>query len=208
VAVVTTYSSLITAVQDYCARGDVASFAPNWVQNFEEKFYRQPKNFGPWMEETLNSTIASNVIPLPAGYVGLKYAYINGAPSSRLERASLDQVLGTYPRGSGTGVPRWICRERNNLIFGPEPDSTYTVKGVYWSKPTAMRSYGGDAATHWLIQNAPDLCIYGALIEAEPFLKNDARVRLWSELYSAALKDYRDLFYEEENGSMSQEVLA
>lgn len=207
-AVTTSYTTLLTTVQDYLARSDLATFAPNFVQNFEEKFYRQPMNFGRWMETALNGTIASNVLALPTGYLGLKYAYVDGSPSSRLERVSLDQLIGRYRRGGDTGRPMWIAREVGNFIFGPVPDSDYTIKGVYWQKPTAMRDYASDAAAHWLIVNAPDLCLYGALLEAEPFVKNDARFPMWKTLYDLALKDYRDFFREEESGQNSMEVMA
>ncbi len=211
-AVVTSYSTLLTAVQDYLARSDLSTFAPNFVQNWEERFYRQPKNFGRWMETALSSAISSSVVAVPAAYLGLKYAYVNGSPSSRLDRVSLNQLYGTYPRGSDTGLPRWISRDVGNFVFGPAPDSTYTIKGVYWAKPTVMRSYttgGADAAAHWIIVNAPDLAIYGALLEAESFIKNDPRLLMWREFYTQALQDYRDLHKEEDfSGSPVQEVLA
>lgn len=207
-AVITSYTTLLTAVQDYIAR-DLSTFAPNFVQNWEEKFYRQPKNFGRWMETALSSAIASSVLAVPSAYLGLKYAYVNGSPSSRLDRVSLNQLYGTYPRGGDTGLPRWISRDVSNFVFGPAPDSTYTIKGVYWSKPTLLRSFAGDAAAHWLIVNAPDLVLFGALLQAEPFVKNDPRLPMWRDLYNDALKDYRDLHRDEDqSGSPSQEVLA
>lgn len=205
-AVVTSYTTLVTAVQDYLARSDLSTFVPNFIQNFETRFYRQPKNFGGWMETSLSSAIASSVITVPSNYLGLKVAYVNGSPSSRLEWVSLNQLYGTYPRGGATGIPQWISRDGASFVFGPEPDSAYTIKGTYWAKPTALRSYSGDAAAHWLIVNAPDLLLYGALAEAETFTKNDPRVALWKGLYSDALKEYRDLW--DENTQSSQEVLA
>ncbi len=208
-AIITSYSTLLTAVQDYLARGDLASFAPNFVQNWEEKFYRQPKNFGRWMETALNATIASSVIAVPTGYLQMKYAYVNGSPASRLDRVSLNQLYGTYPRGSGTGVPVWYARDVETFAFGPAPDSAYNIRGVYWAKPTLMRSFASDASAHWIIVNAPDLALYGALIEAQPFIKNDARLQIWQGFYDTALKNYRDLFKEEDvSGSPIQEVLA
>jgi hypothetical protein len=62
---------------------------------------------------------------------------------------------------------------------------------------------------HWLIVNAPDLPLYGALLEAQPFILSDARVPLWGSLYESALEAYRDLHMtEDESGSPIQEVLA
>lgn len=208
-AVISGYASLQTAVIDWLARSDLTNYVPNFVQNWEERFYRQPKNFGRWMEAALSTPIASSVLAVPADYLGLKYAYVSGSPSSRLDRVSLNQLYGTYPRGGDTGLPRWISRDTTNFVFGPAPDSTYTIKGVYWAKPTLMRSFSADAAAHWIVVNAPDLALYGALCESAPFLRNDARLATWKDLYSEALQDYRELHWEEDNsGSPVQEVLA
>jgi len=209
VALITTYTSLQTEVGNWLAKSNLTADIPALIQMWEERFYRQPKNFGRWMETSLSSTIASNVIAVPSAYLGLKYAYINGSPSSKLDRVSLNQLYGTYPRGGDTGLPVWISRDTTNFVFGPLPDSDYTVNGVYWAKPTLLRSFAGDAAAHWLIVNAPDLVLYGTLLEAQPFLMNDKRIPVWKEFYREALQDYRDLHKEEDfSGSPVQEVLA
>lgn len=208
-AVITGYASLQTAVTDYLARSNLSTFVPNFIQNWEEKFYRQPLNFGPWMETALSSPIASSVIARPSGYLAMKYAYVDGNPASRLDRVSLNQLYGTYPRGGSTGRPRWFARDAENFVFGPAPDSTYTIKGTYWAKPVLMRSFAADAAAHWIIVNAPDLPLYGALLEAQPFLMNDKRIPTWDGFYKQALQNYRDLNREEDvSGSPVQEVLA
>lgn len=208
-AVITGYASLQTAVTDYLAKSNLSTFVPNFIQNWEEKFLRQPKNFGRWMETSLNSAIASSVLAVPSAYLGLKYAYVDGSPASRLDRVSLNQLYGTYPRGGDSARPRWISRDTSNFVFGPIPDSDYTIKGVYWAKPTLIRSFASDAAAHWIIVNAPDLALYGALIEAQPFLQNDKRIPTWQGFYDRALQNYRDLHKEEDvSGSPVQEVLA
>ena len=208
-AVITGYASLQTAVTDYLAKSNLTTWVPNFVQNWEEKFYRQPKNFGSWMEASLSSAIASSVIAVPTGYLAMKYAYVDGSPASRLDRVSLNQLYGRYPRGNGTGLPVWYARDGANFVFGPAPDDDYTIKGTYWAKPTLLRSFASDAAAHWIIVNAPDLALYGALLEAQPFLMNDKRIPTWQGFYDTALKNYRDLFREEDvSGSPIQEVLA
>jgi hypothetical protein len=195
-------------VQTYLARGDLASDVPGFIQNWEERFYRQPLNHGRWMEQPLSAVITGGVIPVPNDYLNLKNIYLNGSPSSRLEFVSLEQLLGMYPRGDGTGIPLRVARERTNFIFGPEADSGYTIKGTYWGKPTLLRNYASDAAAHWIIVNAPDLPLYGALLEAEPFLKNDSRLVVWKSFYDSALHDYRDLMDAESHTMVAFEVLA
>lgn len=207
-AVISSYSTLQTAVADWMAKGNLNSFIPNFIQNWEEKFYRQPKNYGRWMETSFSLTIASNVIAVPADYLNLKYSYVSGSPSARLDRVSLNQLYGKFPRGGAPGFPEWISRDATNFVFGPEPDGDYTIKGVYYAKPTLIRNFASDAAAHFIIVNAPDLVLYGALLEAEAFIKNDGRLQIWQSFYDRALENYRDLFWMEENsGSPVQEVL-
>jgi hypothetical protein len=207
VAVVTSYSSLIASVQTYLARGDLATHAPGFVQNWESSFYRQPKNHGSWMEAQLSQAIASNVIAVPSDFLNLKVAYIGTAPAARLEYVSTEQLYGRFPRGSWQSVPEWMSRDRTSFVFGPEPDSNYTVSGTYWARPVNMRVAVNDAEDHWIILYAPDLALYGALLAAEPFLKNDNRIAVWQSFYAQALKDYRDLMEAEKHTMPGQEVL-
>lgn len=191
-AVVSSYSTLLTAVADYLARSNLTSFVPNYVQNFEEKFLRQPRNFGKWMESSLNAAV-STTAACPTDFLALKIAYLDGQPRPPLNVYSIEQLYQAYPRGSGGGTPRFIARNGANFEFGPVPSGTFTLLGTYYAKPTLLRSYASDAAAHWLIVNAPDLLLYGALLEAMPFIKNDDRLPMWQQLYADALRDYRDL---------------
>lgn len=207
-ALVTTYTSLQTAVGDWLARGDLTGSIPGFIQNWEEAFYRQPKNFGRFMEASFAGTIASSVLAVPTDYLGLKYAYVNTTPATRLDRVSLNQLYGTYPRNSTTALPRWIARDLTNFVFGPAPDSTYAIAGVYYAKPLTLRAAATDASAHWIILNAPDLALYGSLLAATPYLQNDKRIPTWQAMYGQALQEYRQLNRDEDlSGSPVQEVL-
>lgn len=189
-AVITTYTTLLTAVGDYLARSDLSTFTPNFVQNWEERFLREPENWGSWMETALSVAIASDVAAVPSGYLALKVGYISGQNSTPLKRISLDQLYQRFPRAGGSGgTPAYIARNGSNFEFGPMGSGT--LVGTYWAKPTVLRSFASDAAAHFLIVNAPDLVLYGALIEAEPFIKNDVRLQTWSNLYQVALSAYQ-----------------
>lgn len=208
-AVVTSYSTLQTAVSDYLARSDLSTFVPGFIQGWESDFYREPKNFGRWMEVSDDPVIAASIITVPADYLGLKYAYVSGSPSSRLDRVSLNQLYGRYPRGSGTGIPVWISREGATFVFGPPPDSDYTIHRVYWGKPTLLRNAGTDASGHFIITDCPDLALFGSLLQAVPFIKDDDRIVIWQGMHDRALQSYRHLMRDEDTmGSPSFEVLA
>lgn len=191
-AVVSSYTTLLTAVADWIGRSDLTTFIPNFVQNWEERFYRQPRNQGPWMESSSLSVSFSSTAAIPTDFLALRTAYLSGQSRQALIWSSLEQLYAKYPRSASSGIPAWISRDGANFVFGPVPNSTFTLNGNYLAKPVLLRSFASDAAAHYLVVNAPDLLIYGALCEAEPFLKNDDRLPLWKTLYTEALTDYRD----------------
>lgn len=205
-AVITSYTTLLTATGDYLARSDLTTFLPNFVQNFEERFFRDSQNWGSWMESALSVTLANNVAALPTDYLGLRVANFSGYRA--LKRVTLEQLYDRYPRGQGTaGIATHIARNGSNLVFGPETQSG-TLVGVYYAKPTVLRSFSGDAAAHYLIVNAPDLLLYGALLEAQPFIKKDERIPVWAAAYDTAVMAYRDRLMAENSSGASPFAVA
>jgi hypothetical protein len=187
-AVITSYSTLLTAVADWVARSDLTSYIPGFVQNWEEEFYNDPDNWGAWMETTLSVSISSGVAAVPSDYLGLKIAYISGQTSAPLKRISLDQLYQRYPRSLGTGQAVYISRNGTNFEFGPEA-SDGTLTGTYYAKPTLLRD--DSDGINYLITHEPHLCLYGSMAQAELFVKNDKRNPVWEPKYAAALMAYR-----------------
>jgi hypothetical protein len=206
-AVITNYTTLQTAIADNLARSDLTSFLPNFTQQWEERFYRTSQNWGSWMESALNATITNGVAPVPTDYLGLKVAYISGQRSPPLKRIGLEQLYQRYPRAGGTGVPAYIARNGSNFEFGPIAGSSGNLVGTYYAKPTVLRT--DSDGINWLITNAPDLCLYGSLLEAEVFIKHDERLLTWKAFYDSALDAYRTQMREEDySGSAPNTVVA
>jgi hypothetical protein len=204
-AVISSYTTLLAEVASWLARTDLTSAIPGFIQNFEERFYRNPKNYGQWMHGSLNVSFSSTAT-VPSDFLALRVAYLNGQSNQPLVQSSLEQVLSAYPRTS-SGQPKWIARDGSTFVFGPVPSATYTLNGVYYAKPVVLRSFGSDAAAHYLIVNAPDLLLYGALMEATPYIKGDARLPMWQAKWDEALGDYRALIKAQNVGLGSLQTL-
>lgn len=190
-ALVTGYASLQTSIANYLARGDLTADIPGFIQNWEERFYRNPKNYGPWMEAAYSTAMSAGVSAVPTGFLGWKLVYLSMSPTRRLKPVSLSQLYDEYPRSGTKSIPAVIARNGSNFEYGPNPSSDYTVGGSYYLKPTLLRSFASDAAAHYLVVNAPDLLVYGALLEAMPFIKDDERTVIWAQAYQMALDEYR-----------------
>jgi hypothetical protein len=55
---------------------------------------------------------------------------------------------------------------------------------LYYAKPPVLSSTN---PSNVFMANCPDALLYGALLEAEPYLMNDARLAVWTQLYSSAV---------------------
>lgn len=180
-AIITDYSTLKTAVADYLARSDLTGFIPNFVQNCESKIYKNLRIRA--METALSGTIASGVLAVPSAFVELKYAYVNTSPIQPLDWVPPEMIYARHPVRSGSAeIPRDISVEATNFIFGPYPGN-YAIAGIYYARLTALSDSN---TTNWFTTNAPDLLLYGSLMEAEPFLKNDRRIEVWGTFYRLA----------------------
>jgi len=186
-ALITDYATLDTAVDDYLARSDLSTFVPNFIQNCESKLYKSLRIRT--METVLSGTIASGVLAVPSDYLELKYAYVNVAPTRWLERVPPERIYRDHATRSGASYPRMIAREATNFIFGPYPGA-HAIAGIYYARLTVLDASSN--TTNWFTTNAPDLLLYGSLLEAEPFLKNDARLPLWKSMYDWAFKNVQD----------------
>ena len=90
---------------------------------------------------------------------------------------------------SATGKPYYftmIGGSTNQLEVLPSPDSTYTSSIVYYTRIAALSD---SATSNWLLAAHPDIYLFGTLVEAEPYLKNDERMPMWTARLDKALND-------------------
>lgn len=180
-ALITDHATLTTAVGDYLARSDLSGFIPNFIQNGENKLYRRLRLRA--MEETLSGTISSGTLAVPSDYRELKFANITTSPYVSLERKTAEWIYATYPVRSGAEIPKYIGRQGDTFIFGPYPGD-YTISGIYYKRLTALSASN---TTNWFTTYAPELLLYAALLEAQPFLMNDKRIPVWQSALADAI---------------------
>jgi hypothetical protein len=179
---ISTFTQLSTSVSNWLHRADLTAVVEDFIMAGEWKINRLLRIRA--MEADLSVAISSGVAALPSDYVQLKYAYIDGTPTQPLQRKTAQWIGENYPTRSSSGKPLYIGRQGSNFVFGPYPDSAYTVAGVYY---TRLDPLSGANETNWFTANAPDLLLYAALCEAAPYLKNDIRIAVWQAKFTEAL---------------------
>lgn len=181
-----TYNDLLTQAANWLHRSDLTSNIPDFVTLAESKINKALRVRQ--METTTASTIASGVIAVPSNYIGLKDAYISStSPYGPLTRKTAEFIYDKYPYRVADKQPVYIGREGNNFIFGPYPDSNYTVTLVYYNRLAAL-----SGTTNTVYTSYPGLWLFGTLAESAPFIKDDKRVQIWQLKFKELLEAVQD----------------
>lgn len=175
---IASYSDLKTSIANFLHRADLTSMIPEFIVDAEARIYRELRIRA--METALSSAIASGTIAVPSGFLEMKFCYADGSAAQKLERKDAEWIYTNYPTRSASGKPVFFAREAETFIFGPYPDSTYTIKGIYYKRLAALSDSN---TTNWFITDAPDLLRYAALCEAAPYMKDDKRIPVWEAKY-------------------------
>jgi hypothetical protein len=175
-AVITNLATLKTEIANVLHRSDLTADIPFFIQMGEFRIYRDLRVRQ--METALSTAISSGVIAIPSGYREMKFAYVNATPVGKLQRKDAEWIYQNYPTRASDGQPKFFATEGGNFIFGPYPDSTYTIKGVYYKQLDLLTD------TNWLTSDVPDLIYYASLCEAAPWLRDEARIPIWEGRYN------------------------
>ena len=127
----------------------------------------------------LRLTDSAGAVPLPARFLGLRRAYIDAENAEKIKYYSPEDFF-TRRFTDQTARPKAFTIEGDNIVFAPLSDAGYTVRMLYWKKFAALSA---DGDTNWLFSNARGLLLYGALLEASPYLEDDARTLTWAAMY-------------------------
>lgn len=191
------YASLQSAITEYLARDqDLALLAriPTFIQLAEAKFNRQL--FVRQMER--RSTAVVNLastepefISLPADFQSMRRMRLSGvAGKPGLEfRAGVQLDEYRFGIANVAGQPRYFTVFGDEIELAPTPDNAYTIEMVYRRNIPPLATND----PNWLLTLAPDLYLYGALLETAPYIKEDGRIQTWGAGLSAALNDLNNL---------------
>jgi hypothetical protein len=180
-----TFAGLKATIADYLNRDDLTAIIPSFITIAEAKFNRKLRTRQ--MIKRANGQIETAFFAYPADWLQAKEFQLNTNPIVRLQfvtEAYGDELKAN--RYVSIGQPAYYTITGTQLEFIPAPDSTYSAELTYYAKIPAL----SDANTsNWLLAYAPDLYLYGALLEAAPYLKDDERLAVWSQMYINSLGD-------------------
>jgi hypothetical protein len=178
------YSDIKTSVANYLGRSDLTSVIPDFITLAEIRLARQLRLRQMLETATLPTTGGTSTITLPANFLSIRDIYIDQNPRRSLSYLS-PSAFTRDARAAESGLPVFYTQKSEQIEFAPIPDTIYSVKMLYYAKPAVLTDSN---TTNVFMTVCPDALLYGALIEAEPYLMNDVRLAVWTQLYSNAVQ--------------------
>lgn len=178
-----TYSDLQTSIANYLARSDLTSQIPDFI-TFAENRLRRELRIRQMLKSVTTSTVSGDsTVEVPSDFLEIRDFVVMTNPITPMSYSS-PSTLSNDPRTSEVGVPHSYTILANEFQLAPSPDAVYTLKLLYYSAPAYLSSSN---TTNTFLTTAPDALLYASLIEAEPYLMNDARVNTWGTMYDRAI---------------------
>lgn len=184
----TTYTELRASIADYLARSDLTSAIPDFISLCEAKLNRELRCRQMEVRATTTvdtSSTSPEFITLPNYFQQMRWIRLSGVTGKpRLEYYSPTQMAEYRTRiGNASGTPEKFTIIGSEIEVAPTPDSNYTLEMVYRRN---IPSLSGNE-TNWLLTLAPDVYLYGSLMEAAPYINNDDRIATWSNGFNGAI---------------------
>lgn len=171
-----TFAELVAEIGNYLDRDDLADRAPTFIRMAEARLNRLLDD--PDMEVV--TTLTGDGAALPADFGSM--VSIGTADGNPLRAMSNTEYAAILP---SAGVSRYYTIRDGAIYYVP---GSATVTLVYRRSIPALTAAN---TTNWLLDRAPDVYLYGALVQASAFLADDTVVGLWKSAFDEAIAELR-----------------
>ena len=184
-----TYDSLVNDIQTYLERTDDQTLAkiPQFIMLAEQVIAAEIKFLGNLTVATSTMVQNENVIPKPARR--RKTVSMNVTVAGKRQPVLLrtyEYIREYWPNPTSTDVPLFFCDyDYQHWLIGPTPDVDYAYEVLYYERVQPLDSSN---QSNWFTQYAPQALLYGTLLQAMPFLKNDERMPMWQSNYDRIIE--------------------
>lgn len=185
---VMTYDSLTSTVLQYLERRDAAvvEAIPTFITLCEFEIAQYIKTLGQMEVVDATMNIGNPVIAKPARWRKTVSMTLSNDGQKEPVLVRKLEYLNSYSQDvTATGMPLYYADyDYDHWIVAPTPDKAYPFEALCY---TRLQPLSQANQTNWLTQNAPNAMLFGTLKQTAPFLKNDARLALWKQMFDEAL---------------------
>jgi hypothetical protein len=183
-----TYDNLIATVQQYLERNDAAvvNQIPTFITLAEFEIAQQIKTLGQIEVAQGVMSINNPVIPKPARWRKTVSMSVINASSDRVPVFLRKyEYLTNYNAQSPKGLPLYYGDyDYDNWFVSPIPDAAYQFEVLVYQRLQPLSSTN---QTNWITNNAPNAMLFGTLLQAVIYLKDDQR-QIFQQKYDMAMQ--------------------
>jgi hypothetical protein len=191
-----TFTQLVEAIKSYTENydPDFVSQIPLFIRQAEERIYNTVQ-FPALRRNVTGFTSANNkYLACPNDFLSV-YSIAVIDQTGRYEyllNKDVNFIRQAYPSPTSTGIPKYyalfgpsfVDSAELSFILGPTPNASYNVELHYFFYPQSITQT--PSGTSWLGDNFDPVLLYGALVEANTFMKGEADM---TALYEAKYKE-------------------
>lgn len=177
-----TYTGLKDAVAGWLDRDDAETLAAIPVMIRLAEVQMQRRLDCREMQAVTPLTLSGEAEALPVDFAGVKSFRLQTDPTRALEFVQPDFMDDDH----GSGAPSRYAIAGSDFLLSPVPDGEYTARLRY---RTRIEPLSASNPTNWVLESHPDLYLFGALMHAGPYLKDDVRVALFAEQFTTGIND-------------------
>lgn len=188
-ASVMTYDSLVENIQSYLERTDTATLEkiPLFIMLAEQIIASQIKFLGNMTVNQSTMVLGESIIDKPARWhKTVSFNILVNGERQPVFLRKYEYLREYAPNASVTGVPVFYGDyDYTHWLVAPTPDAAYTFEVLYYERIQPLDSSN---QTNWFTIYAPQALLYGSLLQAMPFLKNDERMPMWQQNYDLIIQ--------------------
>ena len=184
---ITNYTNLQTAIADFLNRDDLTAVIPTFIQMAEAQMNREIRHWKMEARATGEQSAGDQYMPLPSDWLETIRLSMSGSGTSALTLMSRAAIADIRAKNEdiSTVLPYYYCHADSQFELYPTPVEDTDFELLYYQKIPDLATN----STNWLLTEAPDVYLYGALLHSAPYLAEDARVGVWAQMYSAAVQN-------------------
>ena len=207
-----TYAQLKTAIQDYSDYSETSfvNNLDNFIKTTEERILKTVQLPVFRKNVTGTGTSGNTYLSTPTDFLApYSLALIDSSSNYNYLLIKHVSFIRDYtPNPSTTGEPLYYgLFDDNTFILAPSPNSNFSFELNYYYRPSSLTA-GLDNGITWLSDNAPNALLFGALVEAAVFMKQDPNtIGIYESKYQEAvallksLGEYKSMRDEARNDS-------
>lgn len=195
------YSELQTSIASYLARSDLTAQIPDFIRLAETRLRRELRIRQMMSTANITAVAGTATVAIPSDFLEARDFVVNGNPVQPLNYVS-PALYSRNSRGDVSGKPLDYTVLASTFKLAPNPDTAYTMTLTYYAAPPFLSDSN---TSNVFITTCPDLLLYASLVEAEPFLMNDARINTWGSMFDRSISA---LIRSDEEGQYSGVPLA